>query len=112
MKLFRLLATSAAAAMLLATNVQAQQAAPSPTPVVEIFQCTYRGSNDADDLRAVNARFNTWADRNNVTTYSAFTLTPYAYSPDLEGSRRAVRSQPRSMPSSTVTATPCMRKSS
>lgn len=67
-----------------AIGVQAQQAAPAPTPVVEIFQCTYRGNNDIDNLRPVNARFNAWADRNNVKDYTAFTATPYAFSPELE----------------------------
>ena len=43
----------------------------------------YRGDSDANDLRQLTARFNTWADRNNVTSYTAFVATPYAFSADL-----------------------------
>jgi hypothetical protein len=81
---FTLLSMAATSAVLLATGARAQQAQPAPTPVVEIYQCTYRGSNDMDDLRAVTARFNAWADRNNMNNYTAFTATPYLFSPDLE----------------------------
>jgi hypothetical protein len=81
---FTLLGMAATSAVFLATEARAQQEQPAPTPVVEIYQCTYRGTNDMDDLRAVTARFNAWADRNNMTDYSAFTATPYLFSPDLE----------------------------
>jgi hypothetical protein len=79
-----LLASCVTSVVLIATDASAQQDAPSPTPVVELFPCTYRDNNDMDNLRSVNARFNTWADRNNVTSYTAFTMTPYAYSAELE----------------------------
>lgn len=79
-----LLGACATSVVLLATGAQAQQDQPSPTPVIEVFPCTYRGNNDMDNLRSVNERFNAWADRNNVTNYTAFTLTPYAYSADVE----------------------------
>ena len=78
---FTLLGMAATSAALLETGAQAQQNQPAPTPVVEIYQCTYRGSNDMDDVRSVAARFTAWADRNNMTNYTAFTATPYAYSP-------------------------------
>ena len=81
---FTLLGLAAGSAAFLATEARAQQGQPAPTPVVEIYQCTYRGTNDMDDLRAVTARFNTWADRNNMTNYTAFTATPYLFSPELE----------------------------
>ena len=35
------------------------------------------------DLTAVTARWNTWADRNNVNDYTAFIATPYLRSVDL-----------------------------
>jgi hypothetical protein len=79
----RLLGSGLVSAVVLTTGAGAQEAAPSPTPIIEAFTCTYRGNNDIDNLRAVNTRFNAWADRNNVTTYTAFVLTPYAYSADL-----------------------------
>jgi hypothetical protein len=79
-----LLGACATSVAVLVTGAEAQQNETPPTPVIEVFPCTYRDNNDMDNLRSVNARFNTWADRNNVTTYTAFTLTPYAYSADLE----------------------------
>ena len=75
---------AAAFALLAATGAQAQQNQPAPTPVIEIYPCTYRGDNDIDNLHTVTTRFNTWADRNNVANYTAFLATPYAYSADLE----------------------------
>jgi hypothetical protein len=80
----QILGLLACATSVLVTGVQAQQSATPPTPVIELFPCTYRGDNDMGDLRAVTQRFNTWADRNNVTTYTAYTMTPYAYSAELE----------------------------
>lgn len=65
-------------------NAQAQQNQPAPAPVIEIYPCTYRANNDIDNLRTVGARFNTWADRNSMTNYTAFMATPYAYSADLD----------------------------
>ena len=83
-KLLTLLGSGATLALMLAAGAHAQQNQPQPTPVIEIYPCTYREGNDIDNLRTVSARFNTWADRNNLTTYTAFTATPYAYSEDLE----------------------------
>jgi hypothetical protein len=83
MKLCKLLGLGAASVFVVATGAQAQEN-PAPTPVVEIYQCTYKGANDDADLRAVTTRFNAWADRNNVRDYTAFVATPYAYSPELE----------------------------
>jgi hypothetical protein len=76
--------SSIGCALLIATTASAQQNQPAPTPLVEIFPCTYRGDNDIDNLRTVATRFNTWADRNGLTNYTAFLATPYAYSADLE----------------------------
>ena len=76
--------SSIGSALLIATTAMAQQDQPAPTPLLEIFPCTYRGDNDIDNLRTVATRFNTWADRNGVTNYTAFLATPYAYSADLE----------------------------
>jgi hypothetical protein len=71
------------AALALASAVSAQEAAQQPTPVVEVFGCTFKGSNDMADLQAVTARWNTWADRNNMTDYTAFLVTPYLHSDEL-----------------------------
>src|SRR5689334_6960208 len=75
---------AAVLALLAATGAQAQQNEPAPTPVVEIYPCTYRANNDIDNLHTVTARFNTWADRNKDNSYTAFLATPYAHSADLE----------------------------
>jgi hypothetical protein len=80
----RFLGVSFFSAVVLATGAGAQENAPTPTPIIEIYPCAFRGSNDMDDLRGVMTRFNAWADRNNVTDYGAFVATPYAYSADLE----------------------------
>lgn len=81
---FKLLGSSFASAAMFASVAQAQDNAPSPTPIVELFTCAYRDGRDADDLRAVTTRLNAWADRNNMTAYTAFTATPYLFSADLE----------------------------
>jgi hypothetical protein len=54
----------------------AQETAPMPTPIVEIFACNYRGESDMADLRGVINRYNTWADRNNTTDYGAILAIP------------------------------------
>ena len=71
------------APLLLAAAASAQEQAPQPTPVVEVFGCTFNGTNDMADLQAVTTRWNTWADRNNITNYTAFLMTPYLHSDQL-----------------------------
>jgi hypothetical protein len=61
----------------------AQEEAPAPTPIIEIFGCTYNEGNGMDDLLAVTARWNDWSDEHNVTNYSAFVATPYLFSTQL-----------------------------
>jgi hypothetical protein len=70
------------APLALVSTVGAQEA-EQPTPIIEIFGCTYSGSNDIADLRAVAARWNDWADERNITDYSAFIATPYLHSDQL-----------------------------
>lgn len=82
-QLFKLLGIGVSSVFIF-LNAQAQQNQPAPAPVIEIYPCTYRANNDIDNLRTVSARFNTWADRNNMTNYTAFMATPYAYSADLD----------------------------
>ena len=61
----------------------AQEQVPQPTPVVEVYGCTFNGTNDMADLLAVTSRWNAWADRNNITDYTAFIMTPYLHSDQL-----------------------------
>ena len=78
-----LLITGIATALLLDSAV-AQQDAPMPTPVIEIYTCNFTGTNDMADVMGVATRWNAWADRNNVNDYTAFVATPFLYSTDLE----------------------------
>jgi hypothetical protein len=86
MKITNALTILCFAPLVLAAAASAQEQAPAtpePTPVVEVFGCNFNGSNDMADLQAATARWNTWADRNNVTNYTAFLMTPYLHSDQL-----------------------------
>ena len=62
-------------------SVAAQEQAPA---TIEIFaDCHYIGNKGINDLHAAAAKFNAWADRHNIKDYSAYILTPYAYSDDI-----------------------------
>jgi hypothetical protein len=71
------------APLVLVGTASAQEEAPQPTPIVEVFGCTFNGSNDMADLQAVTTRWNAWADRNNISDYTAFLMTPYLHSDQL-----------------------------
>jgi hypothetical protein len=60
----------------------AQQAAPMPTPIVEIYGCNFKANKTMNDLHAVATRFNAWADKNKVTDYTAFIVTPMLHGAD------------------------------
>lgn len=49
---------------------------------VELFACSYNEGKGPADLDAVIDRWNAWADKQGVDSYSAWTLTPYFYGPD------------------------------
>ena len=76
------IAVGCATVLILDTAV-GQEEAPTPTPVIEIFGCTYNDGNDMEDLLAVTARWNAWADRNEIDDYTAILFTPYLYSGQL-----------------------------
>ena len=71
------------APFVLVNAASAQEQAPQPTPVVEVYGCTFNGTNDMADLQAVTTRWNAWADRHNFTDYTAFIMTPYLHSDQL-----------------------------
>lgn len=53
-----------------------------PASPIELFTCNYNeGKGPADLDKAVDA-WNAWADRQNLTEYSAWTLVPYYSGPD------------------------------
>ena len=65
------------------SNVDAQQNAMRPTPILEIYACNFKDNMDMGDFRSAATRFNAWADRHTVKDYSAFIATPYVFSTDL-----------------------------
>jgi hypothetical protein len=65
------------------SNAEAQQNAPMPTPIVEIYGCNFKDNMDMGDFRSAATRFNTWADRHTVKDYTAFLATPFVYSTEL-----------------------------
>jgi hypothetical protein len=67
----------------LLSNVGAQQNTPMPTPIIEIYGCSFKDNMDMGDFRSAATRFNTWADRHTVKDYTAFLATPYLFSADL-----------------------------
>jgi hypothetical protein len=90
MKAHPLVTAVAAVATFLGTaNVVAQpppqpQGQQQPAPVVELLACTFNAGKNMSDLRAASKRFNTWADQNAVSNYTAITLTPYVFSNQLK----------------------------
>jgi hypothetical protein len=67
----------------LVSAASGQEQAAEPTPIVEIFGCNFTDTSDMADLQAVTTRWNAWADRNNITDYTAFLATPYLHSDQL-----------------------------
>ena len=59
-------------------TVAAQDNAMRIIPV-ELFVCAYNERKGPADLERWVAKWSTWADRNNITDYAAWTLTPYYY---------------------------------
>lgn len=53
-----------------------------PKVPVEFYNCKYNDGMDAADLDAAVAKWNKWADEQNLNDYSAWTLTPYYSGPD------------------------------
>ncbi len=84
MKRIALPIIGACAAFCLVQGASAQQAEPAPTPIVEVYGCTFTGNNDLADFQAVATRWSAWADRRNVMDYTSFILTPFLFSAQLE----------------------------
>jgi hypothetical protein len=56
----------------------------SPATPVELFACNYNGGKGPADLDKAIDAWNAWADSQNVSEYSAWTLVPYYSGPDQE----------------------------
>ena len=56
----------------------------SPATPIEMFACSYADGKGPDDLDAAVKDFNAWADKHDVTEYSAWTLEPYYTGPEQE----------------------------
>jgi len=61
-----------------------QQQQQGPAAVVELFSCKFNNGKNMGDLRSASNRFKTWADQNAVTDYTAVTMTPYAFSDQVD----------------------------
>ncbi|MDJ0698362.1 MAG: hypothetical protein QNJ07_00790 [Woeseiaceae bacterium] len=53
-----------------------------PATPVEAFGCTLNDGKTMDDWNAVASQWNKWADKQDLTDYSAWTLTPHYYGVD------------------------------
>ena len=56
----------------------------SPASPIELFACSYADGKGPKDLDGAVKDFNAWADRHDVTEYTAWTLEPYYASPEQE----------------------------
>ena len=69
--------------LLLAPSLASAQQVPSmPTPLVEIYGCSFKPPKTMNDLHTVTARWNAWADKNKITNYTAFIATPLLHGAD------------------------------
>jgi hypothetical protein len=55
-----------------------------PATPIELFACSYNEGKGPADLDKASDAFNRWADKHNVTDYSAWTLVPYYSGPEQE----------------------------
>ena len=55
-----------------------------PASPIELFACSYADGKGPADLDAAVNDFNAWADKHDVTEYSAWTLVPYYAGPEQE----------------------------
>ena len=58
-----------------------EEAAEAAVPV-EIYSCSYNDGKGPKDLDAATAKFNAWADKQELNDYSAWTLVPFYFGPD------------------------------
>jgi hypothetical protein len=68
--------------VLISSLASAQQGAPMPTPIVEIYGCNFKTNKAMNDLHAVTTRFNAWADKNKMNDYTAFIVSPMLHGAD------------------------------
>jgi hypothetical protein len=79
MKSNQLLSAIAATVTVLGASGALAQQQP-PAAVVEIMACTFNDGQDMGDLLAASSRFNSWADQNGATDYTAIIMTPFLFS--------------------------------
>ena len=68
----------------LADGHEGEEEKPNVAAPVETFACKFNEGKGPADLDKAVDKFNAWADKNGVKDYSAWTLTPYYYSPNQE----------------------------
>ena len=62
---------------------QNQGAGQPPAGMVEIYGCNFNDGSGMEDLLAVTARWNRWADDRGVTDYTAAIMTPVLHSDEM-----------------------------
>jgi len=84
-KNFTLLATSSLILALgTSTSVAQDDDQSDAANPVELYACNYNEGKGPSDLDAVNKKWNSWADKRDLTDYSAWTLVPFYSSPEQE----------------------------
>jgi hypothetical protein len=75
------LAATAAVALLAGTAHAQNDAAIAPT---EVLTCRFIDGKGIADVDGLATAFNAWMERSRAPAYSAYVLTPQAYSPDID----------------------------
>lgn len=66
------------------SNSVAQEEEDQGAIPVEVYTCKYTDGMGPADLDAVTAKWNTWADGQDLNDYTAWTLVPFYFGPDQE----------------------------
>lgn len=66
--------------MILADQHEGESEEANVAYPMEMYACRYNDGKGPADLDAATQNFNKWADKQNVTDYSAWTLVPYYFS--------------------------------
>lgn len=81
-KILLMLASSGLVLVLGTGNLLAQEEEDSGAAAVELYACKYQEGMGPADLDKVTAKWNKWADDNELTDYAAWTLTPIFSGPE------------------------------
>jgi hypothetical protein len=68
---------SALTAFGMSNSIAQEEAAMDPAIPAEIYACNYKAGKGPADLDAATAKWNAWADKQQLSDYSAWTLVPF-----------------------------------